>query len=60
MIYLVIEMRTENEIEQMIEKLWDLEADAPNYLKENYKGAIEVLDWVLENMGEEDVISFGK
>ena len=54
------ERRTKEEIRAMIEKLRNLEAAAPQYLKENYSGAAEVLEWDLGELDEEDVLFFGE
>jgi hypothetical protein len=53
-------MRTRSEVETMRQKVWDLEAKAPHYLKDSYTRAQEILSWVLGELGEEDVIGFGE
>ena len=51
-------MRTESEIKSMLEKLGKLELKCPQYLKEGFARAGEILEWVLGNIDEEDVILF--
>jgi hypothetical protein len=53
-------MRGRQEVFDMRQKVWDLEAKAPHYLKDNYTRAQEVLSWVLGELDEEDVIAFGE
>jgi len=53
-------MKNENEIQEMIHRLWKIEARAPSRLKEGYQNAAEVLEWALGKRPEDDVILFGE
>lgn len=53
-------MKTENEIKEMIQKLWKIEERARSHLKEDYRNAYEVLEWVLGRLPEEEVTLFGE
>jgi len=53
-------IKSQEEIRAMLDKLRTLEQKAPQYLKESYQHAGEVLEWVLGTLEEEDVIAFGE
>ena len=51
--------RSDVEVRTQIDALRKRESEAPQYLKEMYQRAGEVLEWVLGLMEKEDVIAFG-
>ena len=53
-------IKSEEEIRAMLDKLRSLEQKCPQWMKDTYQQAGEVLEWVLGTLGEEDVIAFGE